>query len=85
MIGFPGRDDANALGASDGLSPHDHQNSQRGTHAEHDVARLIGDVVIDSGQGVRVEQHRARFLECDPVMVDRVKPSFFGVKVEVNA
>ena len=45
----------------------------------------MGGVGIDSGQSVRVEQHRARLLEGDPVMVDRVEPSFFGIKVEVHA
>ena len=61
------------------------KNTRVTAHAERDVARLMGDVGIDSGQGVRVEQHCARFLECDAVMVDRVEPSFFGVKVEVHA
>ena len=60
------------------------KNTRVTAHAERDVARLMGDVGVDSGQGVRVERHRARLLESDPVMVDRVKPSFFGIKVEVH-
>jgi hypothetical protein len=72
VVSFPRGDDANALATH---SPSDHQNSSFAAHSEPNVAALIGRVGVNTDQAARC---------CDPIVVNRVKPSPVWVKVKLH-